>query len=290
MGTTYRAEPAASLFDERPTYQPSTLQHPPYSVIDAAGGWWQRRRAYWNELGHQDAGNRPASFHIGAPDASVASGNEAAVPTESQFSPVLTELLVAWYSRQRILDPFCGGPTRGFVAHIMGREYVGLDLNVGQVAANAAAYPELAGIWAAMDSAEWRGCALPFDCLLTCPPYHNIERYSDDPRDLSNMDYPAFLVAHERILRLAAESLLPGGFAVWVVGDFRAPDGSLRGFPDLVASQMDRAGLQRWNHHIVRQPLVTAPMRVRQGWRGLKATTTHSEVIVGRKPNGEQVA
>lgn len=32
-----------------------------------------------------------------------------------------------------------------------------------------------------------------FDFLLTCPPYADLEVYSDDPDDLSNMDYEDFI-------------------------------------------------------------------------------------------------
>jgi hypothetical protein len=280
VGTKYEYRPAVSLFDDEPGYEPSPQQHPPYTVLDAAGGWWQQRRAYWSELGHSDAGARPRTFNRGAPEASEASGNVGAVTADSQFSPVLTELLVAWYGGTSIFDPFAGGPTRGFVARAMSRGYLGVELSADQIAANEEAFPDL-GVWTLGDATTYEPPKV--DCVLTCPPYHDVERYSDHPRDLSNMSWSEFTFAHVEVVRRAAAALNPGGFAVWVVGDFRGRDGALRGFPDLVAMQMDDEGLERWNRHIVRQPLVTAQMRWRQSWKNHKATTTHAEVIVGRK-------
>jgi hypothetical protein len=281
MGTDYRQDEPASLFEQTPEFQRSAQQHPPYSVLDAAGGWWQQRRAFWTALGHRDAGARPTTYRRGAPAYSEQSGNVDAVAAQSQFSPVLSELIVDWYGGQTIYDPFAGGPTRGFVATTMGSDYLGRDLSAAQVAANREAYPDLADIWQWGDALD--DPPIGVDCVLTCPPYHDVERYSDDPADLSAMTWDEFVIAHGRAIDLAARAVAPGGFVVWVVGDFRSPAGTLRGFPDLVAKQMDDAGLCRWNRHVVRQPLVTAQMRWRNAWINRKATTTHAEVIVGRR-------
>jgi hypothetical protein len=284
VGRTYHAE-LPSLFAEGfAVYGPSPHQHPPYSVLDAAGGWWQRRRAYWQALGVTDAGDRPTVISRGPSAASSESGNVEAIPRESQFSPVLTELLVDWYSEpgDLVFDPFCGGPIRGVVATMMGREYHGVDVRVEQIEANRVAYPDLDYIWRVGDARS----AVPHraaNLVLTCPPYHNVERYSDQNNDLSAMSWPAFVESHLAAVQSARMILDDGGWAAWVVGDFRAPDGELRRFPDLVASQMSAAGFTIWNRHIVRHPLVTAQMRYGPVWRSSnKATTTHAEVIVGR--------
>jgi hypothetical protein len=273
-----------SLFALDATYEPAVDAPPPYSVIDAASGWWQARRRYWRSVGVSDAGSRPALFRAPTPNFSSDSGNLSAIDAGSVFSPVLTELLLSWYGEVSVYDPFAGGPVRGRVADFMGRDYLGVDLSDAQVEANRAAYPDLERLWTNGDATTFVPPVGRYWNAITCPPYHDLERYSDDPADLSNMTWKKFVEAHGEAIARTAAAISPGGFAVWVVGDFRGPDGLLRGFPDLVARQMDDAGLLRWNRHVVRQPLVTAQVRWQSAWKNRRATTTHGEVVVGKKP------
>ena len=58
------------------------------------------------------------------------------------------------------------------------------------------------------------------DCVILHPPYHDIIRFGEDPRDLSACaDVAAFLAAFERVARNALELLAPGRFMALVVGD-----------------------------------------------------------------------
>lgn len=286
MGKTYRPEAPSLWSDEgggRVRYEPSPHQQPPYTVLDAAGGWWQQRRAYWQAFGCRDAGNRPTLFRRGPTAFAEASGNPENVTAESQFSPVLAELLLAFYTEtgDAVWDPFCGGPVRGFVADAMGRAYEGVDVREDQVDANHAAFPGLAHLWRQGDARLASPERVP-RMVFTCPPYHDVERYSEQPDDLSTLGWDEFCAEHERAVGRAAAA--SSEWVVWAVGDFRSETGELRGFPDLVAQQMRSAGLLLWNRHVVRQTLVTAPMRWRRTWDATrKATTTHSEVLVGRK-------
>jgi SAM-dependent methyltransferase len=66
------------------------------------------------------------------------------------------------------------------------------------------------------------------DCVLLHPPYHDIIRFGDDPRDLSNQpDEAAFLDGFGRVVANAVALLRPGGHLALVIGDvFR--DGEVR--------------------------------------------------------------
>lgn len=58
------------------------------------------------------------------------------------------------------------------------------------------------------------------DCVFLHPPYHDIIRFGDDERDLSNAPTErAFLDAFERAAANASAILRPGGHAVLVIGD-----------------------------------------------------------------------
>lgn len=68
------------------------------------------------------------------------------------------------------------------------------------------------------------------DLVFTCPPYHNLERYSNHPLDLSNMNYADFLDAYSEIIYKSIKKLKNNCFAVFVVGDIRDKKGAYRDF------------------------------------------------------------
>ncbi len=58
------------------------------------------------------------------------------------------------------------------------------------------------------------------DCVLLHPPYFNIIRFSEDPRDLCNApDLPAFLEQFRAVVENAWAILRPGRFLALVIGD-----------------------------------------------------------------------
>ena len=172
----------------------------------------------------------------------------------------------------------------------MGRRYYGIDLNLEQCAANAkyASLHGLSGVaWGRAAAQEHEPPA--HDLLFTCPPYHDREVYSDDPRDLSAMDWGRFTDRHQRIMESWVARLKISGFAVWVVGSWRDKAGGLVDFPGLVVAQGQRAGLQLWDRLVLREPLVTAQARWRKPWDAKRRTTrTHQEIIVFKKVEGTQ--
>ena len=82
---------------------------------------------------------------------------------------------------------------RAVVAAIMGYEYVGFDIRQEQIDENFKLLEEM-GLEGSVDYYLGDGCLLSpafdmgkFDMALTCPPYWNLEKYSDLPNDLSNL-------------------------------------------------------------------------------------------------------
>ncbi len=122
---------------------------PPFSVLDARQGYWRERKQAWIGLGLRSEVGRGADLLDLRPasrlQAATRNGPERQAvveedlpPGTSVFDPVLTELLVRWYSApgHRVLDPFAGGSVRGLVSARLGRSYTGVDLRPEQVAAN----------------------------------------------------------------------------------------------------------------------------------------------------------
>jgi hypothetical protein len=206
----------------------------------------------------------------------------------SIFDPTLVELAVRWFCPPagRILDPFAGGSVRGVVASHLGRAYVGVDLRPEQVAANEGQLricKEPMPRWIVGDS-----LALPdlveegdFDFLLSCPPYGDLEVYSDNEADLSTMDYADFLTAYGAIVQHAANKLADNRFACFVVGDFRDKAGMYRGFPGHSVAAFERAGLHLYNEAILVTAAGSLPIRARKQFEsGRKLGRTHQVVQI----------
>lgn len=208
----------------------------------------------------------------------------------SIFDPVLCELAYRWFCPPGglVLDPFAGGSVRGIVAAKLGRRYVGVDLSGAQIAANeiqAARICEGGGRphWIVGDSANLPElCAgLEADFLFSCPPYGDLERYSDDPRDISTMDYPLFLAAYRHIIAAGLALLRPDRFACFVVGDLRDGQGFYRRFVSDTEQAFEDAGARLYNEAILVTAVGSLPIRVgRQFESARKLGKTHQNVLV----------
>ena len=121
-----------------------------------------------------------------------------------------------------------------------------------------------------------------FDFIFTCPPYFDLEIYSDDPADLSNAgDYAAFLDAYRAIIAASAARLREHRFACFVVGDMRDRQGMYRNFvSDTIAAFLD-AGLTLYNEAIFVTPAGSLPIRVGNQFEiSRKLGKMHQNVLV----------
>lgn len=211
----------------------------------------------------------------------------------SIFDPVLAELAYRWFCppKGQILDPFAGGSVRGIVASKLGRSYVGVDLRPEQLEANRAQAKELCKgkgnpkpVWIEGDSlniAKLAKDAKGADFLFSCPPYADLERYSDDPKDLSTMEYAAFLEAYRKIIATSCSMLTKDRFACFVVGDLRDQDGAYRGFHCDTIAAFHAAGLKLYNHAILVTSAGSLAMRSGRGFQtSRKLGKTHQDVLV----------
>lgn len=215
----------------------------------------------------------------------------------SIFDPVLCELAYRWFSMDgaRVLDPFAGGSVRGIVAAKLGRHYVGVDLRGEQIAANEQQAKEIVPDnmpqWITGDSTT----TVPaidgeFDFVFSCPPYADLEVYSDDPHDLSTMDYAAFVVAYRAIIAASVAKLKENRFACFVVGDIRDKKGFYRNFVSDTISAFEDAGARYYNEAILVTSVGSLPIRAgRQFDGGRKLGKTHQNILVFYKGDPKQI-
>lgn len=264
---------------------------PPMSVLDRRSGRWKARAAQWralgitSELGRSEGLVHPETDYLRIRSDASSSGT-------SIFDPVLAEIAYRWYSREgdRVLDPFAGGSVRGVVASSLGRWYTGLDLRPEQVEANRAQADlggDMSPEWICADSTtlpEPVGPAFEADLLFTCPPYGDLERYSDDPADLSVMPWAEFLDAYRTIIRESVALLRPDRFAAIVVSDIRDPAGAYRGLPWETMQALADSGAAPIGDIVVLDPMGSKQMLAHRGMtQGRLVQRVHQYLIVAVK-------
>lgn len=206
----------------------------------------------------------------------------------SIFDPVLTETVISWYTAESdsILDPFAGGSVRGIVAGELNRRYTGVELRAEQIEANqeqgVAIAPKIMPLWICGDSVNIQTLAEgEYDFILTCPPYGNLEIYSDDPSDISNMTDADFDKTYSEILHNTVAMLKQDRFAAVVVGNYRNKKGFLRDLVGLTVRAMEDAGAYYYNDFVVVTPIGSLPIRAGQPFqKSRKMGRTHQYLLI----------
>jgi DNA modification methylase len=215
----------------------------------------------------------------------------------SIFDPVVCELSYKWFCPPggKIIDPFAGGSVRGIVASCLGFSYTGIELRAEQVAANQAQAGIATGpapAWINGDSRNIKDLAPgAYDMVFSCPPYADLEVYSDDPADLSTLAYSDFAAAYAQIIADTCALLNDDAFAVFVVGEVRDKKGNYYGFvPDTIAA-FRAAGLHYYNEAILVTAVGSLPIRVtKQFEASRKLGKTHQNILTFVKGDGKRAA
>jgi hypothetical protein len=129
------------------------------------------------------------------------------------------------------------------------------------------------------------------DLVFTCPPYGDLEVYSDDERDLSTMGYDDFMTSFANIMHEAYNRLNDDSFCVLVVGDYRDKDGYFHNFPGKTTRFMQEIGFSYLNEAILVTHLNSLPIRTgRQFDATRKMGKTHQQCLVFVKGDAARAA
>lgn len=151
------------------------------------------------------------------------------------FVPQIPNQLMRRYTRRGdwVIDPFAGSGTTLIEGQRLGRNTLGVELQPTMVArARAAAEAEPRRYPVVCEVEQGDSACVDFGALLERhganaaqlvllhPPYHDIIRFSDDPRDLSNAgSVEGFLALLGRVVAGAAAVLDAGRYLALVIGD-----------------------------------------------------------------------
>ena len=261
---------------------------PPFSILDTRQGYWQDRKKAWKDLGlKSDLGRNDNLSNAQDKSEYMKTGCKGVAVQTSIFDPVLAEIMYKWFcvDRGAIYDCFAGGSVRGIVADKLGYKYTGIDIRQEQVDANYenASDLGLTPVWYCDDSknADKYIQDNSVDMIFSCPPYADLEVYSDNPNDISNMEYDDFCKAYKEIIDVACRKLKDNRFAAFVVGDVRDKKGAYRDFVDYTKKCFLDNGLKTYNELILVEQSGTGALRAKKQFGSLrKVIKTHQNVLV----------
>ncbi len=261
---------------------------PPFSVLNTQHGYWQDRKQHWLKLGikselGRDAVCLPSGFDEEKYGKKQSQGT-------SIFDPVLCELMYLWFApeKAKILDPFAGGSVRGIVAGKMGHDYTGIDLSEKQIVENIKQKQTIltdASInWLVGDSNKVLDELKDdeYDLIFSCPPYFNLEVYSDDIDELSNKDYKTFLDLYGSIIKKSLDKLKNNRFAIFVVSDVRdKKTGFYTNFVEDTVKIFEKNNVHKYNELILIKAIGTLPIRTSAHFlTNRKTGKMHENVLV----------
>lgn len=262
----------------------------PFSILDTRTKEWQDRKRWWiktygiqSELGRENTESRSKFWDTDDVPVSI-------------FDATLTELMYKWFvpNGGTILDPFSGGSVRGIVAEESGYRYIGIDVSPSQIAENRKQSSKPTYFEGDSEVQLDRYITnQSVDFVFTCPPYYDLEIYSDNPNDLSNLSVEEFDIKYKSILKKSGDKLKDNRFFVIVISEVREPSitgkysiGSYRGLVWKTISYMEEIGLHFYNDMVLFNSQHQASRVVDTYFeRNRKVASVHQNILVFVKGN-----
>lgn len=282
---------------------------PPFTIIDSRLREYQDRKKKWVNLGiKSEIGRDAMAYNFNTKkttDVTDINNNNWSKKTKnfvkqiagsnngiSVFDPLLCEIIYKWFCPKGglIIDPFAGGSVRGIVANYLGYKYTGIDIRQEQINSNREQALKILPVnnqpqWYVGDSNEVLNInfSQKFDLIFSCPPYADLEVYSELDGDISNMPYDKFIIAYEEIIRKSINHLNNNGFAVFVLGEVRFKKDQYYGLiPDTI-NIFKNAGMKYYNEAIYIQSFGNAGMRANRYMNNHKLVKVHQNILVFKK-------
>lgn len=269
---------------------------PPFSILNAREGRWQERKKYWKDLIQdtgttRDTGNQTNTRYRSVDGFSAAREDEN---VGSVLDPVLSEIIVKWFGleKSKMFDCFSGDTVFGYVSSYLGNTFKGIELRQSQVDFNN---ERTKGFNAKYICDDGRNILNHIDensqdLLFSCPPYFDLEVYSDLPNDASNQkEYKDFINILDVAFSNAIKCLKDNRFAVIVCGDVRDKKGNYYRFPDHIKEIFENNNMPLYNELVLIDPIGNLHMRVGKYMEHRKIGKTHQNVLVFYKGNTKEI-
>lgn len=298
---------------------------PPFSILDTRQGYWQKRKKAWREIIGDLGESRQCTF-IKSPEMryktlyeksieerkklgiSFTEYLEKYVPKEvkesykgvcsagvSILDPVMAETMCRWFGFEnaKTFDPFAGDSVFGYVSAKLGNEFTGIEIREEQAMLNN---ERVEGMKAKYINDDGQNVAKHImyesqDLLFSCPPYFDLEVYSDLENDASNQDsYEDFIKILENAFKDSTKCLKNNRFAVICVGDVRnKTNGCYYDFCGDIKRIFKEAGMNLYNEIILIENSVTSPLRASNYMKTRKVVKMHQNILVFYKGDANEI-
>lgn len=261
---------------------------PPFSILNSASKQWQDKKKKWMIKINDKAQARSNKLSKNTPGGKNEKFMSIKGDTTSILDPVLCEVLLHWFTNEgyNTFDPFAGDSVFGFCSAFKGRPFTGIELRNEQVEFNQKMIDDngLDGKYICDDALNINNHIKneSMDFMFTCPPYADLEIYSDLPNDLSNMDYDVFFEVIKTVLTESYSKLKNERFATVVIGEVRhKKTGAYLGLVPKIIEIMIDAGFHYYNEMILSTPIGNLHMRAGNYMSGSrKIGKQHQNVLV----------
>lgn len=265
---------------------------PPFSVLDTRQGYWKTRQKQWNDM-ILDSGQGRDKVKV------IASTFGKKFNDASILDPVLAEIMCRWFTPQpkgnKCFDVFAGDTAFGFVSSYLGNEFNGIELRQEQADFNQHRIDAF-GLNAHYHCDDGRNVLDHLqpesqDLLFSCPPYFDLEVYSDKENDASNQgSYEEFYAILDEAFKKAAVCLKENRFAVIVITEIRSrKNGAYYDFTGDVKRTFKEAGFCLYNDLVLINAAGSAAMRAANWMKTRKMIRTHQNVLVFYKGNPKKI-
>lgn len=257
---------------------------PPFSILDTRQGYWQDRKRAWREIIGDNGESRENKLFTSPPTNPVSKKLQESGGV-SLLDPVLSETICHWFAvpNGTAFDCFAGDSVFGYVAAYTGQKFTGIELRQEQADLNAARVAGMSAQYICDDGQNVCNHIEPEsqDLFFSCPPYFDLEVYSDLENDASNQgSYPDFLQILKNAFTGAIKCLKPNRFAVVVVGDIRDKNGFYRCFPDDIKAIFKEQGVLFYSDLILIEVIGTGALRASKQMGNRKPVKCHQNVLV----------
>lgn len=293
---------------------------PPFSVLDSRKGYWQARKKMWRaqigdmgesrentlinsiELKYKDLylKTRQHREELGisfkeylekyvSDEVKEREANKVLSKGVSLFDPVLSEICCKWFTPcegAKIFDCFAGDTQKGLVFAMCGFEFTGIELRQEQVEINKKVIDKR-GLNIHYVCDDGQNVAKHIepesqDLLFSCPPYFDLEHYSDLENDASNQkSYEDFIAIIKNAFTAAVGCLKENRFAVIVVGDIRDKStGFYYDFCNDIKRIFKDSGMNLYNEIILIETQASTALRAARYMESRKVAKMHQNILV----------
>ena len=299
---------------------------PPFSILDTRKGYWQDRKKLWRDI-IGDMGESRNDTLITSPeikykdlylktrkhreelgisfkeyldkyvsdDVKEHEASKVLSAGVSLLDPVMAEIVCKWFGTQgcKTFDCFAGDSVFGYVSAHLGYEFTGIELRHEQAALNNSRVEGMSARYINDDGQNVAQHIAPEsqDLLFSCPPYFDLEVYSDLPNDASNQGtYKDFIGILRNAFTAALGCLKDDRFAVIVVGDVRnKKTGCYYDFCGDIKRIFRDNGAELYNEIIIVETGASTALRAGRYMESRKVAKMHQNILVFYKGNTKNI-